>query len=50
MNGAAGVVITPQGQLFSVMSFTVRHGRIVEIDIIADPTRLRGLNLAVLDR
>jgi hypothetical protein len=33
----------------SVMGFTVRRGRIVEIDILADPDRLRRLDLAVLD-
>jgi RNA polymerase sigma factor (sigma-70 family) len=50
VNGAAGVVTwAPAGRLFSVMGFTVRHGKIVEIDILADPARLRELDLAVLD-
>jgi hypothetical protein len=31
------------------MGFTVRHGKIVEIDILADPARLRQLDLTVLD-
>jgi hypothetical protein len=31
------------------MGFTVRGGQIVEIDILADPARLRRLDLAVLD-
>jgi hypothetical protein len=31
------------------MAFTVRGGRIVEIDSIADPERLRQLDLPVLD-
>jgi RNA polymerase sigma-70 factor (ECF subfamily) len=31
------------------MGFTVRRGRIVEIDVLADPERLRRLDLAVLD-
>jgi hypothetical protein len=34
---------------FSVMGFTVRRGKIVEIDILADPARLGRLDLAVLD-
>jgi hypothetical protein len=34
---------------FSVMAFTGRHGKIVEIDSLGDPTRLRELDLAVLD-
>jgi RNA polymerase sigma-70 factor (ECF subfamily) len=49
VNGAAGVVVTPQGQLVSVMGFTVTDGRIVEIDALADPERLRQIDLAVLD-
>jgi RNA polymerase sigma-70 factor (ECF subfamily) len=31
------------------MGFTVRRGKIVEIDVVADPERLRNLDLAVLD-
>jgi RNA polymerase sigma factor (sigma-70 family) len=50
VNGAAGVVSwSPDGRLFSVMGCTVRHGKIVEIDILADPARLRQLDLALLD-
>ena len=41
--------MVPEGQLFSVMGFTVRHGKIVEIDILADPERLRHLDLALPD-
>jgi RNA polymerase sigma-70 factor, ECF subfamily len=49
VNGAAGVVVAPRGRPFSVMGFTVRRGKIIEIDALADPTRLRELDLAVLD-
>jgi RNA polymerase sigma-70 factor (ECF subfamily) len=45
VNGAAGVVIGPATQPVSVMSFIVRGGRIVEIDSLADPERLRALPL-----
>jgi RNA polymerase sigma-70 factor (ECF subfamily) len=51
VNGAAGIVSYDEnGQPFSVMGFTVRAGRIVEIDVLADPERLRRLDLTVLDR
>ncbi len=44
VNGAAGVVAqTPDGRLLAVMGFTVSRGKIVEIDILADPERLRRL-------
>jgi RNA polymerase sigma factor (sigma-70 family) len=49
VNGAAGVVATRDGRPFSVLGFTVSGGRIVEIDILADPARLDRLDLAVLD-
>jgi RNA polymerase sigma factor (sigma-70 family) len=49
VNGAAGVVITLGGQPVAVMGFTVSGGKIVEIDAITDPDRLRALDLAVLD-
>jgi hypothetical protein len=48
VNGAAGVV-APRGRPFSVMAFTVRDGKIVAIDSLSDPTRLRQLDLAALD-
>ena len=49
VNGAAGFVVAPGGRPFAVIGFTVAHGRIAEIDILADPARLRGLDLTVLD-
>jgi len=49
INGAAGVVSTREGRLFSVLGFTVRGGRIVEIDILGDPERLSRLDLTILD-
>ena len=48
MNGAAGVVVFDHGRPFSVMGFTVRGGKIVEIDILADPERLGRLDLLAL--
>jgi RNA polymerase sigma-70 factor, ECF subfamily len=49
VNGAAGLVAAPHGKPFSVLGFTVAGGRIVEIDILADPARLTRLDLAFLD-
>jgi RNA polymerase sigma factor (sigma-70 family) len=50
VNGAAGIVSwLPGGRPFSVMGFTVRHGRIVEINVLTDPVRLSQLDLAVLN-
>ena len=49
VNGAAGVVVAPRGRLFAVMGFTVVDGRIVAIDSLGDPDRLRELDVPVLD-
>jgi RNA polymerase sigma factor (sigma-70 family) len=50
VNGVAGIVSrAPGGPTFSVMGFTVARGKIAEIDILADPERLRLLGLAFLD-
>jgi len=48
-NGAAGLVVAPGGRPFSVMGFSISGGKIVEIDILADPARVGRLDLAVLD-
>jgi hypothetical protein len=49
VNGAAGVVVVPRGRLLVALGLTVTRGKIVEIDVVADPARLRQLDLAVLD-
>jgi RNA polymerase sigma factor (sigma-70 family) len=49
VNGAAGIVsLLPSGQPFSVMGFTVKGEKIVEIDVLGDPARLRQLDLTIL--
>jgi hypothetical protein len=48
INGAAGLVSTRDGQPFSVGAFTVKDGKIAEIDILAGPDRLALLDLTVL--
>lgn len=48
VNGAAGVVITLDGQPHVVMAFTIVNDQVVELDIIADPERVRRVASAVL--
>lgn len=45
INGAAGLVAMPGGEPFAVFGPTVRAGRIVEINILADPERIAQLGL-----
>jgi RNA polymerase sigma factor (sigma-70 family) len=49
VNGAAGLVIAPRGRPMAVAGFTVVGGLIVEIDLLADPARVRELDLMFLD-
>jgi hypothetical protein len=49
INGAAGLVSWRDGEPFSVGGVTVRNRRIVAIDILADPERLRHLDLTILE-
>lgn len=49
VNGAAGLVWAPGGRPRVVFGFTIRRGKIVEINVFADPERLRRLDLTVLN-
>jgi RNA polymerase sigma factor (sigma-70 family) len=49
VNCAVGAVVAPGGRPFAVIGFTVARGRIAEIDILADPARVRELDLTVLE-
>jgi RNA polymerase sigma factor (sigma-70 family) len=47
VNGAVGVLAVVDGRLVSVTGLTISGGKIVEMDILADPNRLRQLGVAV---
>jgi len=49
VDGAAGIVVAPKGKLALVLRFGVVGDKITEIDIAADPQRLRRVSLAVPD-
>jgi RNA polymerase sigma-70 factor (ECF subfamily) len=49
VEGSAGIVMAPRGQLFLVLSFAFDGDRITAIDVISDGDRLRDLDLAVVD-
>ena len=50
VNGNVGLLSRrPDGRLFSVIGFTIAGGRIVEMDILADPERLSRLDLSALE-
>ncbi len=43
VNGTAGVLSWQEGRLVAVLGFTIAHGKIVAIDVLADPDRLSRL-------
>ena len=49
VDGSVGLVLAPEGRLSRALRFTIADGRIVAVDVVADPERLRALTLAVLD-
>lgn len=50
VNGQLGFLSRrPDGPVFSVLGFTIADGRIVQMDILADPERLAGLDLSALE-
>src|SRR6266487_463881 len=49
VDGAVGVVVAPLGRLVLLLRLTIRHGKIVAIDAVADPAHLHQLRLMALD-
>ncbi|TDC67553.1 sigma-70 family RNA polymerase sigma factor [Streptomyces hainanensis] len=49
LDGAVGVVMAPFGRLRLVLAFTVVADRVTEIEVIAEPERLRRIDLVALD-
>ena len=50
VNGNIGLVCRlPDGRLFSVIGFTIAGGKVVEMDILADPERLSRLDLSAIE-
>jgi RNA polymerase sigma factor (sigma-70 family) len=50
VNGNVGVVTRlPDGRLFSVVAFTIANGKVVEMDILADPERLSRLDVSGIE-
>ena len=48
VNGAPGVVTFADREPIAVLGFTVAHRKIVEMNVLADPVRLRRLDLTAV--
>jgi RNA polymerase sigma-70 factor (ECF subfamily) len=49
VNGAIGVVVAPRGKLVRALRFTIEKSKITEIEVIGNPARLDGLDVAMVD-
>lgn len=49
VNGSMGAVVAPRGRLLFVLEIKIVDGKITEIDMIAEQTRLRQLDLAEMN-
>jgi len=50
IDGTVGIVVAPGGRVSMAITVTIEDDRISEYELIAEPGRLRQLDLAVLDR
>jgi RNA polymerase sigma-70 factor, ECF subfamily len=48
INGAVGLILAPGGRLVRALSFTIEHGKITRVEVIADRHRLQQLDLGVM--
>jgi len=46
VNGAAGLVVVPRDRPIAVLGFAISRGRIVELDLVADPAKLRAVTVS----
>lgn len=49
VGGAVGLVVAPRGRLLLALIIGVEDGRVAAYEVVADPARLRALDVAVLD-
>jgi RNA polymerase sigma-70 factor (ECF subfamily) len=49
VNGAIGLVVAPQGRLVRALRFSIANGKITEIELIANPARVRELDVSIVD-
>ncbi|MFE7776632.1 RNA polymerase sigma factor SigJ [Streptomyces sp. NPDC057445] len=49
INGTVGSITLPEGKAVAIMAFTFSNGKVVQLDILADPERLRQIDVAALN-
>ncbi|CAM3394791.1 sigma-70 family RNA polymerase sigma factor [Paenibacillus lupini] len=49
INGSVGAVVAPRGKLLFVLEIKIEEGKIIEIEMIAEKSRIRQLDIAELE-
>jgi RNA polymerase sigma factor (sigma-70 family) len=49
VNGAVGMIVAPEGRLFAVLCLEFAGDKILDMEMVTDPARLRKMDVAVLD-
>jgi RNA polymerase sigma-70 factor, ECF subfamily len=49
VNGAIGLVMAPRGRLTRALTFKIANGKITEIEVLCDRTRLGQLDVSIVD-
>lgn len=48
VEGSVGLIVAPRGRLFRVLRFTFANGRIIAMEVIGSPERLRAIAVGLL--
>ena len=48
IDGSVGLILAPGGKLSRALTFTLTHAKVARVEVIADPARLRVLEIALL--
>ena len=49
VNGSVGIIVAPRGKLFRALVCAFANGKIARMEVIGDPARLAGLELAAVE-
>lgn len=49
VDGSVGLVVAPRGRLVRVLTFRIESGKVASVEVIADPVRLAGCSIHVLN-
>jgi RNA polymerase sigma-70 factor (ECF subfamily) len=48
VDGSVGLILAPRGRLSRVLMLSFADDKVARVEVVADPARLRGLEIALL--